>query len=123
MEEVQETGKGIAIGGQNYNNLRYADNAVIMSEDESELQQMITKLSEVCKEYEMDINTKKTKTVMGNKSGRIPCNISINNTRLEQVSQYKYLGSWITEDCRCEIDVKSRIGMAEGILFGNIKNC
>ena len=37
----------------------------------------------------------------------------INGSVLEQVSQYKYLGSWITEDGKCELDVKSRIGMAK----------
>ena len=32
---------------------------------------------------------------------------------MEQVSQYKYLGSWITEDGRCEQDIKTRIAMAK----------
>jgi len=62
MMEVQEEGKGIMIGGQNFNNIRYADDAVIMSDNESELHCMITILVNVCKEYGMDNNIKKTKT-------------------------------------------------------------
>jgi len=74
---------------------------------------MITKLNNVCKEYGMDINVKKTKALVINKSGHINCPIMINGSVLELVSQYKYLGSWITEDGKCELDVKSRIGMAK----------
>jgi hypothetical protein len=33
--------------------------------------------------------------------------------KLDQVSQYKYLGSWVTEDGRCEKEVKTRIAMAK----------
>jgi len=32
---------------------------------------------------------------------------------LEQVNKFKYLGVWITEDGRSEIEVKSRIVMAK----------
>jgi len=48
-----------------------------------------------------------------NKSGNTNCAISINASVLQQVSQYKYFGSWITDDGRCELDIKSRIGMAK----------
>jgi len=37
----------------------------------------------------------------------------INGSVPEQVSPYKYLGSWITEDGKCELDIKSRIDMAK----------
>jgi len=38
MEEVQEEAIGITIGGQNCTNLRYADDAVFLDDNESELQ-------------------------------------------------------------------------------------
>ena len=128
MMEVQQEAKGIMmIGGQNCNNIRYADDAVMLSDGKSELQCMIIKLNNVCKEYGMDINVKKTKTLVINKSGHINCAIMMNGSVLEQVSPYKYLGSWITEDGKCELDVKSKIGMAKDtfwkhkqLLRGNI---
>jgi len=98
MKEIQEEGKGIMIGGQNLNNLRYADDAVVLTEDEVELQHMITSMNETCKEYVMEINAKKSKTIVISKSGGTQCKIMINGIPLEQVLQYKYLGSWITED-------------------------
>jgi len=38
------------------------------------------------------------KTDVSIKSGKVQCSITANGTNLEQVSQYKYLWSWITED-------------------------
>ena len=38
---------------------------------------------------------------------------------LEQVNRYKYLGSWITEDARCEEELKARTGMAKAAFWQN----
>ena len=38
---------------------------------------------------------------------------------LEQVSHYKYLGSWITEDGRCEEEIRTRIGIAKAAFWQN----
>ena len=54
-----------------------------------------------------------TKTMVINKCRDTQCSITVDGNILEQVSQYKYLGSWITEDGRCDLDVKTRIGMAK----------
>jgi len=92
MLDVQEKGKGIVIGGQNFTNLRYADDAVVISEEEAELQHMITTISDVCKEYGMEIiNVKKTKTktMAICKMGNLQCKVMINGTILEQVPQYQ----------------------------------
>ena len=40
-------------------------------------------------------------------------NLSVNGKQLEQVQQYKYLGSIITDDGRCEKEVKTRIAVAK----------
>ena len=46
------------------------------------------------------------------------------------MSHYKYLGSWITEDARCEEEIRTRIGMAKAafwqnkeVMRGNIRFC
>ena len=117
MKDFQDDVKGIIIGGKNYTNLRYADDAVFVSDEEEELQTIITRLGETCKEYGMEVNVKKTKTMVFNKSGNIQCSITANGTNLEQVSKYKYLGSWITEDGKCELDIKTRIAMAKDVFW------
>ena len=75
----------------------------------------------------MQINIKKTKVIVISKTRNVPCKTVIDGSELEQVSQYKYLGTWITEDGRCELDVKTRIAMAKDafwkhkeLLKGNI---
>ena len=40
-------------------------------------------------------------------------NIVIDGQQLEQVSSFKYLGSWITEDGKCEVEVRTRIARAK----------
>ena len=38
---------------------------------------------------------------------------------IRKVNRYKYLGSWITEDARCEKELKARIGMAKAAFWQN----
>ena len=42
--------------------------------------------------------------------GRVP---------LVQVTRLKYLGSWITEDAGCEVDIRARVGMAKAAFWEN----
>ena len=43
LDEVQA---GIKIGGRNINNLRYADNTILMAESEKELKNLLMKVKE-----------------------------------------------------------------------------
>ena len=38
--------------------------------------------------------------IVVNKIGQTKCQVTLDNKILEQVSRYKYLGSWITDDVR-----------------------
>ena len=40
---------------------------------------------------------------------------------LEQVTRFKYLDSWITEDARSDEDIRARVGMAKAA-FWQIEN-
>ena len=39
---------------------------------------------------------------------------------LDNVTWFKYLGSWISEDARCEEDIRAGVGMARAV-FGKTK--
>ena len=67
----------------------------------------------------MAINVKKTKVMVISKASKVKCFITLNNMALEQVNRYKYFGSWITEDARCEEELKARIGMAKAAFWKN----
>jgi len=51
--------------------------AYIISEEEAELQNIITAISDVCKEYGMENNVEKTKTMAICKTGNLRCTINI----------------------------------------------
>ena len=60
--------------------------------------------------YALSINKKKTETMVISKKNNAPkCSISISNTTLNQVNKFKYLGTIITPDGRCDTEIKSRI--------------
>ena len=44
---LDETQAGIKIAGKNINNLRYADNTILMAESEKELKSLLMKVKEV----------------------------------------------------------------------------
>jgi len=65
----------------------------------------------------MEINVKKTKVMIVNKTkpkGMQRC-IMLDKVPLEQVTRFKYLVSWITEDAGSEVDIKARVAMDKGI--------
>ena len=61
---------------------------------------MIDKLTEIVRYYGMEMNVQKTK-VMGISRQPFPVNIMIDQKQLENVESFKYLGSILTNDRRC----------------------
>ena len=45
--------------------------------------------------------------------------MTLNKVPLEQVTRFKYLGSWITDDARRDEDIRARVGMAKGAFWQN----
>ena len=58
LEEVQA---GIKIPGRNINNLRYADNIILMAESEEELKSLLMKVKEESKKVGLKLNIQKMK--------------------------------------------------------------
>src|SRR5215469_18580750 len=61
----------------------------------------------------MRINVAMTKTLVTSKHKNIDCKIDINGARIDQVKDFRYLGSLITEDGRSSREIRTRIGMAK----------
>lgn len=51
---------GTKIGGKRYNNIRYADDTVLIAESKEELTQLINGVQQISETYGLKINTKKT---------------------------------------------------------------
>ena len=81
-------------GGHVINNLRYADDTVIIAE--------------------LFLNSAKSFTMVFSKSEvRHTCNITVHGNTLEEVDRFVYLGSLFTSDGRCEQNVRQRIAIAK----------
>ena len=106
---------GVNLSGEYINNLRYADDTVLIAESEEELQKLVDAVKEGSRVYGLEMNTKKTKTMVvrrdPNDGSRV--NIKVDGVTLEQVESYQYLGQIITEDGRCENEIRRRIGIAK----------
>ena len=121
MRDLMEL-DGIKFGGRNLNNIRYADDTVLIADSEDKLQRLVQELVQSSGEHGLKLNTSKTKVMViskGNEDART--NISVSGEVLEQVSRYKYLGSVVTQDGRCVDEIKSRIAIAKSA-FNRIKS-
>jgi Reverse transcriptase (RNA-dependent DNA polymerase) len=115
MEGIEE---GIKIGGKLLKDVRFADDQGMVAGSEFGLQKIMDGLNATALKYGMKINIKKTKVMRVSREGEV--NITINGTKLEQVKSFKYLGHTITDDGRCETEIKCRIAQAKEA-FGNRK--
>ena len=58
---LEETQAGIKIAGRNINNLRYADDTILMAESEEELKSLLMKVNEEGEKVGLKLNIQKTK--------------------------------------------------------------
>ena len=114
FREAEEL-EGITINGHNINNLRYVDDTALIASDEEKLQRLVDIVKECSSKAGLDMNAKKTKTMIISKKpeNEKKVNILIDGEPLEQVQKFKYLGTQVTEDGRSETELNSRIGAAK----------
>ena len=99
---------------------RFADDTVIIAQDEIELKRAVESLDDILKSnYKMKINWKKTEVMVCSKDFE-NINITMDDNTLKQVPKFKYLGSIITEDGKNKKDIMQRIKEAK-VMFNNKK--
>ena len=99
---LEEAQAGIKIAGRNINNLRYADDTILMAESEEELKSLLIKVKEESEKVVLKINIQKTKIVA---SGPIT-SWEIDVETVETVSDFIFWGSKITSDGYCSHEIK-----------------
>ena len=114
---------GVRMGGEQFSNLRYADDTVLIAESPKELQTLVDEVKNRSKLKGLSMNVKKTKTMVVRRNVKSRCKIEIKveDKILEQVKQYLYLGHIITEDGRCDTEIRRRIEIARSN-FMSMKN-
>ena len=83
------------LNGHTKCHLLYADDLLLLSTSENELQRNITIINEFCNKWGLSVNADKSKVMVFSKSGRMSKDqyiFTIGHAALENVNQYKYLG-------------------------------
>ena len=94
---LEETQAGMKIAWKNINNLRYADDTILMAESEEELKSLLMKVKEESEQVGLKLNIQKTKIMT---SGPIT-SWEIDGETVETVSDFIFLDSKITADGDC----------------------
>ena len=117
FRETQDL-RGLKIGGININNLRYADDTVLLAESEEDLKNLLLAVNREGEKFGMFVNPLKTKLMVISASQPVKMKIKLNDVHLEQVESFVYLGHLVTEDGKCEREINRRIEIARGAFEG-----
>ena len=101
---LDEAQAGIKISGRNINNLRYAEDTILLAESEEELKILSMKVKEESKKAGLKLNIHKTKIVASDPI----TSWQIDGETMETVTDFIFLGSKITEDGDCSHEIKRR---------------
>ena len=100
LEEAQAE---IKIAERNINNLRYADDTILMAESEEELKGLLMKVKEESEKVGLKLNIQKTKIMASN----LITSWQIDGEIMETVSDFIFLLSKITADGNCSHEIKT----------------
>ena len=95
LEALENIDEGVKIGGRSLSDIRFADDQAMISGTQKGLQVTMKKLCDVVERYGMKINSKKTKVMKISRVTGSAMKIVVNDTVLQQVKSFKYLGSII----------------------------
>ena len=92
------------------NQLLFADDTVVVADSERKLYQLVTEFGRVCERRKLRVNVGKSKVMRctRNEDGA-RLNVMLNGEALEEVDQFKYLGSVIAVNGGVEADVRHRV--------------
>lgn len=105
MANTEDMDVGVRIGGKQINNLRYADDTTLITENKEDLERLVTKVAEESRKAGLKLNLKKT-TFMT--TGSKEC-LKINDEVVHMANEVKYLGVTISSSGYCTEEIKRRI--------------
>ena len=111
---LEEAQAGIQIAGRNINNLRYADDTILMAESEEELNSLLSKVKVESEEVGLKLNIQK---MMIMASGPIT-SWEIDGETVETVSEFFWGGqcSKITADGDCSHEIKRHLLLGRKVM-------
>ena len=102
---LDEAQAGIKISWRNINNLRYADDTILMAKSEEELKSLLMKVKEESEKAGLKVNIQKAKIMASSPI----TSWQIDGETVETVSDIIFGGSKITADGDCSHEVKRHL--------------
>ena len=102
---LDEAQAGIKIAGRNINNLRYADDTTLMTENKEELKSLLMEVKEESEKAALKLNIQITKIMA---SGPI-ISRQIDRETMETMTDFIFWGSKITADGDCSHEIKRHL--------------
>ncbi|KAL0842454.1 hypothetical protein ABMA28_014551 [Loxostege sticticalis] len=97
-----------SIDGTLINNISYADDMVLLSPSISALKKLITICEHYVQAHGLRYNVSKSELLVfkaKNKTYKVPM-VKLNGTPLKQVQSFRYLGHWVTESLKDDLDIE-----------------
>ena len=110
---LDEAQAGIKIARRNINNLRYADDTILMAESEEELKSLLVKVKEESEKVGLKLNIQKTKIMV---SGPIT-SWQIDGETMGRVTDFIFLASKITADGDCSHEIKRSLLLGRKVMI------
>ena len=107
-------GKGLKLvdgndNGWELNQLLFADDTLVVAGSERKLCQFVTEFGRVCERRKLQVNVGKSKMRCTRNEDGDRLNVMLNGEALEEVDQFKYLGSVIAANGGVETDMCHRV--------------
>ena len=101
-ECIKTTGKGVKIGEVSISLLLYADDIILLAENELDLQVLLNELHNWCSKWRMAINADKTQVIhfRNRKVPKTTMSFHVGNEELKIVNSYRYWGALADGACR-----------------------
>ena len=106
---LEEAQAGIKTARRNINNLSYADDTTLMAESEEELQSLLMKVKEESENVGLKLNIQKTKIMASSP-------ITSWQIDVETVADFIFLGSKISTDGDCSLEIKRHLLLGRNIM-------
>lgn len=105
--------QGVVVNGVVINNLRYADDTVLLATSLEDLQELLNAVAKTSSAMGLKLNVKKTKWMVISKNRTMnPGFLQVGNNTVERVTSYKYLGCHVNAQWDMSLEIRCRVEQA-----------
>ena len=109
---MKQAQAGIKIAGRNINNIRYADDPILMAESKKELKSFLMKMKEETETAGLKLNFQKMKVMASSPVA----SWQIDRETTETVTDFIFLGSKISADGDCSHEIKRHLLLGRKVM-------